>query len=254
MNKRYFHPIVLLVFWFFSLESNAQVNIKDSVVFTPMIQISYSYQIAAGDLMNRFGNNSNIGLSFLIKNKNNWIYGIDGSFIFGNEIKENQILKNISTNDGYIITSNGQFADVKLFERGYTAQVRGGRLFPVLSPNPNSGIFCTLGVGFLQHKIRIENTGNTAPQLSVEYKKGYDRLSNGIAFSEFLGYTFLSNNRRVNFYFGLELYQALTKNRRTYNYDLMEKVDVTKQDFLNGFRIGWVIPLYEKLPNEYYYR
>ena len=58
----------------------------------------------------------------------------------------------------------------------------------------------------------------------------------------------------MNFYFGFELYQAFTKNRRTYNYDLMEKVDVKRQDFLNGFRIGWVIPLYEKLPNEYYYR
>ena len=254
MKKLVVYPFICLVFFASVFDALAQKNSKDSVVFIPMIQISYSYQLPGADLAKRFGDNSNIGLSFLIKNKNNWIYGLEGDFIFGTEIKENQVLKNISTKDGNLISANGQLAELEMFERGYLTQIKGGRLFSLLAPNKNSGFYFTLGLGMLQHKIRIENTGNTAPQIASDYKKGYDRLTNGVAISESFGYSFFSNNRRVNFYMGFDFYQAFTKNRRSFNYDSMAKDDSRRKDILNGFRIGWVIPLYEKLPNEFYYR
>lgn len=234
-------------------KSFSQVSVKDSAIFAPLINISYAYQIPSGDMAKRFGANSNIGMSFMIKTKSNWLLGADCSFLFGDLIKEDSILNGISTKEGDIITQNGQVAIVRLYERGYSTQIKAGKLFPVLGPNKNSGLFFTVGAGFLQHKIRIDNVGNTVLNLSDEYKRGYDRLTYGFAASEFIGYTFLGNKRRVNFFAGIEFYQAWTKNRRTYNYDTMQKDDSLKRDYLTGFRVGWIVPLYKKVPKEFYY-
>lgn len=49
------------------------------------------------------------------------------------------------------------------------------------------------GGGFLQHKIRIENRENVAPQILGDYAKGYDYLRNGPAGYLYVGYVFHAN-------------------------------------------------------------
>ncbi len=83
-------------------------------------------------------------------------------------------------------------------------------------------------------------------------KKGYDRLSNGIGFTQSVGYLFLSNNRIANFFAGIEMNEAFTKNRRDFNYDQMKKDNQLRTDLLFGIRIGWILPLYKKAPKEFY--
>ena len=231
----------------------SQVSVKDSSVFIPLVKMSYAIQLPEGDLAKRFGLNSAVNVAMIFKTKKNLMYGIEGSFIFGNQIREDGILDSISTSDGQIINSNGQFATVRQFERGFIVMAKFGKLFPVLGSNPNSGIFCVGGIGFLQHKVRIDDLGNTSPQLSKEYKKGYDRMTNGIAVTEFIGYQYLSNKRMVNFFFGFEFYQAFTKSRRSWDYDLMRADTQNRFDLLYGFRAGWILPLYKKAPDEFYY-
>ena len=109
------------------------------------------------------------------------------------------------------------------------------------------------GIGFLQHKKRIEVTGNVVPELTRDYRKGYDRLSNGPAITQFIGYHYLSNRRLINFFGGFEAIAALTKNRRGYNYDTMEYDNKQRFDLLYGIRFGWIIPLYKKKPKEFYF-
>lgn len=232
------------------LSTNAQVNIKDSTVFAPLISASYSYQWPGGDLVNRFGSNSNIGAAFMIKTKSNWIFGIDGNFIFGNNVKEDGILDSISTENGWIMDENGNDARIGFFERGFLVSLKFGRLFSLFGLNKNSGVVIISSAGLLQHKIRIEGD---APQLQDVYKKGYDRLTNGLALSEFIGYLYLGNKRALNFYAGFEFTQAWTQNRRSYNFDTMEKDETKRIDVLSGFKIGWIIPLYKRVPDEYYY-
>ena len=232
------------------LSTNAQVNIKDSTVFAPLISASYSYQWPGGDLVNRFGSNSSIGAAFMIKTKSNWIFGIDGNFIFGNNVKEDGILDSISTEKGRIIDENGNDADIGFFERGFLTSLKFGRLFSLLGPNKNSGVVIIGSVGLLQHKIRIEGD---APPIKGDYKKGYDRLTNGLALSEFIGYLYLGNKHVLNFYAGFEFTQAWTQNRRSYNFDTMEKDEAKRIDVLSGIRVGWMIPLNKRVPDEYYY-
>lgn len=220
-----------------------------------MVCSSYSLQIPEGDMAERFGVNSSIGIQFLLKTKKNWIMGLSGDFMFGNTVHENGILDSIKTSDGFLISMKGKLVDSRFLERGFNGFVKAGKLFPVWGPNKNSGVVAIFGVGFLQHKIRIElidEDADQVPQLSEEIKKGYDRLSRGIALNQSVGYIFLSNNRIANFYAGIDITEAFTKNIRGFNYDLMKKDDAQRTDVLIGFRVGWILPLYKRAPKEFY--
>ena len=243
---------LLSFFLIFTFSVSAQVSIKDSAIATPIIGVSYAYHLPAGDMAQRFGNSSSIQMNVEYKTRKQWMFGVNGSYFFGKAIKEKSIFDSILTSDGYIINRNGEFADVRLYERGFTLSATGGRMFAFKKPNPNSGIVATIGIGFIQHKIRIETIGNNVPQLSTEYKKGYDRLTNGILLSENLGYLYLSNNRLMNFYIGLECLQGFTQSRRSYDYDLMKQDTKKRLDILYGGKIAWILPLYKKAPQDFY--
>ncbi|MCX6291309.1 MAG: hypothetical protein NT126_06045 [Bacteroidetes bacterium] len=245
--------LVGLVAAFMVRDASAQFSVRDSSVSFVMLGGTFAYQIPGGDMAKRFGNNFNVGGTFQWKTKKNWIFGIDGEFLFSERVKETNILDKISTSQGYIIGEDGFYADILLYERGLMFSAKAGKIFPVIGPNPNSGLVVTLGAGLLQHKIRIEDKRNSAPQLSDEYKKGYDRLTNGLSVTEFLGYVNFSNRRMVNFMGGFEFTQAFTKNRRDFNFDTMEKDTKSRLDLLFGFRFAWLIPIYKRVPRQYYY-
>lgn len=152
----------------------AQVSVKDSSISFPAFYISSSVQLPGADLADRFGINSTIGGGAFYKTQSNWIVDAQYSFMFGNQIEEKDLLANISTSTGAIIGSDGRFADVRLFERGFHVSLTVGKLFPLNKPNPNSGIVLKIGPAFIQHRIKIDPVGGTVPQLSEEYRKGYD--------------------------------------------------------------------------------
>ncbi len=248
---------ILILFIFTSLnisKTNAQVSIKDSSIFTTMISAHYAFQIPAGDMAERFGNNSAIGGSFQIKTKSNWVFGLNYSYLFGDKIKnEEEIFQDIATEQGFIIDGNGMYADVFMYERGFFASASFGKIIPVFNSNPNSGLFFQGSIGILQHKIRIENSYNTTPQITDDYVKGYDKLSNGLGVSEFIGYWHMSSNRIFSFYLGFEFTQAWTESRRDYDFNQMKKDDTKRFDALNGFKVGWIIPFYSRSAKKIYY-
>jgi len=161
---------------------------------------------------------------------------------------------NLKTNNGNIINNAGNFTSYSLQERGYFISGRFGKLFPVFNPNPNSGIVIMGSLGYFQHKIRIEVTDNNAPQLIDDYNKGYDRLAGGFCISEFIGYMYLSNSRLLNFFIGLEFNQAWTKPKRDVNFDTMKPDEITNRfDILSGIKVGWVVPVFKRVPEKYYF-
>lgn len=228
-----------------------QVSIKDSSIYTPMIAVSYGYYLPAGDMVKRFGNSSALQLNIDFKTRFNWVLGVNGSYFFGKDIKES-LFDSIKTPGGNIISEDGEFADVRLYERGFTVSGSIGRLITFKRPNPNSGIRIDIGFGFMQHKIRIETIGNKVPQLSKEYKKGYDKQSNGFLLTESIGYQYLSNNRLANIYIGIDFMQGFTKSRRSYDYDMMKRDTRQRVDILFGGRLAWILPLYKKAPADFY--
>ncbi len=227
----------------------------DSAITIPIFSASFMTQFTGGDMAKRYGTNTNIGGSFMLKLKSNFIFEFNANYIFGSNLKGDatHLFDSIETANGEIINEYGEFAKLRTFERGFFVGARLGKVFPICKKNPNSGILFMLGGGFLQHKIRIENDGNNVPQILGDYKKGYDKLCYGFSSTEFIGYMFFSKSQLMNFYAGIELYQGFTKSGRSYDYALMKKDTQKRLDLLTSIKVGWVIPIYRRVPDEFYY-
>jgi hypothetical protein len=234
--------------------SKAQVNVKDTALSVSMFYPTYGFSMPGGDMAQRFGFSHQIGAGYMYKNKSGWSFSLEGNFIFRDGVRnQGSILSGITTADGHIIDEGGLFANVILMERGFSLWAKVGKLFPVAGLNPNSGILVQLGGGMLQHKIKIEDPNNSAPQLKGDYKKGYDHLCNGPAISQFIGFHYMGNSRKINFFAGLEFVQAYTLSRRSYYFNEMKRPDEKRIDLLNSLKIGWYLPLYKKTRQKFYY-
>ena len=243
----------LLILAFMADHGFSQVSIKDSSINVPMIYATYAYQLPGGDLAKRFGGNSSIGGGFMFKSKSNWMFASEGNYLFGGTVKDGEVLlKNIVTSEGFVLNSNGYYAEIGFAERGFNILGKFGKLFPVISPNPNSGPLVMIGGGFIQDKIRIHDGDNTAPQVQGDYKKGYDRLNNGWLVSGTLGYLFLSDSRLINLFVGVEVMQTWTTYRRDRNFDTGKKDNSKLSSQFYGIKVKWIIPLYKRKPKDFY--
>jgi hypothetical protein len=211
------------------------------------LDINYGYATPGGDLKDRFGNSFDVGLGFDLLTNNNWIIGLGGGIIFGNKVKDKEdVLANFRTPEGQIIGGNASWAAFSLKERGFHTEARFGKLVPLLSDNKRSGLRLVLGLGFLQHKIRLQDDPQSQVAQTIgDYSKGYDRLTNGLMLSQFIGYQHLSKNKLINFYGGFESTQGFTQNRRDYDFLTRQASDKSDRlDLLFGFKIGWILPFY----------
>lgn len=222
----------------------AQAIQEDTTVRIISLAVSGGIDTPGGDLKDRFGINNSIGGGFIYKTMSNWIFMAEGDYLFGRDVKiTDRLFDNIATEDGYIIDEGGIYTDIAVLQAGLTANVSAGKLFPVFGPNRNSGVVVMAGAGYMFHKIRIEQNENSAPQISGDYGKGYDRLSEGINTSQFIGYQYYGNNNITNFYVGIELHQGWTSPSRAYNFDEMRRPRENRFDTLYGLKVGWIVPL-----------
>lgn len=248
---KYFYTFIIIVN--ITTNSFCQLSEIDSInKIIPYFSFTGGYQLPEGDLLKRYGNNGTAGGNFMLKFRHDILVGVEGNFIFGSKVKENDLFKNISTPDGSIIDGNGIYAETHLFERGFYFAANVGKVFRVLKKYPCSGIMIMASGGFLMHKIRIENPDNTAAQLSGDYKLGYDRMTNGFAAGGFVGYYHLGETRLINYFAGFEYIAAFTKSQR-YDFDLMGIDNTSRIDIFYGIKVGWMIPLYKRKRQEFYY-
>jgi len=241
---------VFILFMIIAQLAYSQEN--DSVIATPMVGIHFGGDLPLADLAQRYGPNLNAGLNFMYKTKKNYLFGIEGNYMFGKNIEED-VLKQLKNEDGFLVDNSGLPADVRLSERIVTVNLHVGKIFNVLSANPNSGLMINGGAGYIQHRVHFLDAQQQIAALNGEIRNGYDRLSNGICTYQFIGYLFLSNNRLMNFYTGIECYQGFTKSVRKWNYDTGLPDTKSRFDMLVGLRFGWVLPLYSRAPKQYFY-
>ncbi len=209
-----------------------------------LMNFSYGGQLPGGDMADRFGKNFLAGAGADYYTKDNWILGLKGDFMFGKDV-ETDVLANLRGDAGFVYADDGGISDIKLRERGIHLSAHIGRVFSFSETNKRSGLRVTIGGGFLQHKIRIQEE----PQVFVssiykDYKKGYDRLTNGATITEFIGYQFIANNRLINFSIGAEFVQGFTQGRRSFNFDTRSPGLDKRLDLLYGFRLTWTLPLF----------
>lgn len=227
-------------------------QIDSAGIFAPLVSIHLGGQVPGGDLSQRFGADLNMGGSFMIKTKKNWLLGIESNYFFGRNVKED-VLSQLKSENGEVTDNRGYPADIRITERGFGIHLTGGKIFKFLAANPNSGLMVTAGAGYLQHKIKLYDGQQEVASIRAPLSYGLDRLSSGLSLTQFVGYMYLSDNRFLNLYFGVEFYEAFTKSVRKLNYDTGLPDTKARLDMLYGLRFGWILPLYKKKPNEYYY-
>lgn len=246
--------IILVAILFAHSSLNAQAEPKtDTSESIPFIRFQYSYLFPSGDFESTYGNSNAVGGAFGYKMANNWQFEVEGNFMFDADIKRRDLLSDITNERGDITDSDGELIKLIYDLRGFSIFASVGKVFPISKGNVNSGILTQVGVGFIQHRIFIDWRDGEVFQLNDEMLKGYDRLHNGIALKQFIGYEFFGRKNLANFYLGFEFQQGFTKNRREYNYDTRSFDKDQKFDFLYGFRIGWSIPFKRRRSEEFYY-
>jgi hypothetical protein len=242
---------LLLIFLSLSI-SFLKAQLNDSIIGAPLIGVHFGGDLPMGDLSSRFGPNLNAGINFTYKTSKNYLIGIDGNYMFGRNIKED-VLAPLKTDKNFIIDNSGYPADIRVSQRILNVQIQFGKIFPFLSANPNSGLMVKAGAGYMMHQIHFVDIQKQISAVGGDMARGYDRMTHGPAFSQFVGYIYLSDNRITNFYFGFEAYQGLTRSVRKLNYDTGMPDTKLRFDALAGLRFGWILPLYSRAPKQYFY-
>lgn len=218
-------------------------NVKDSIVFAPMIMPTGGFHFPLGDVQETYKFTYHVGGQFLIKNRKNWLYGFSGEFMFGENVGIPGFVQNIYP----VYGQSGSNPGVSLGMRGFNFMAQGGKIVPLgKKPNRNSGLMFMFGAGFVQHQVLIQFRGDNVPQVQDDYVKGYDRMHNGFAMSQFIGYIYMGNNRSLNFFGGFEFIEGFTRNRRIYNYDTQSMDIRDKYDIFIGLKVGYIFPFYRK--------
>ncbi len=211
---------------------------------------SYAGTFPQADMKFRYGYNSNVTGQYWYKNDKNFMIGGSATFLFGNILNEPALFDSISTSQGFVLNEEGRYSEIRLFERGYSVMAGVAKIFTVSKYNRNSGFFVQIDGGYLQHKIRIETIGNSTPQLSKEYRKGYDRLTSGFALHQTIGFLYLDNRSLINVFGGLDITEGFTQGRRRYQYDTQMPYLNKRLDVLVGFRVGILLPIYNSAVNK----
>ena len=248
--------ILFLISFIFAQSLWAQSEEKSLIDEDPvfLFGLDYGFNLPGGDFAENYGLNLELGskLSYMLKN-NNLHFGIKASYIFGDTVKQD-VIENLRDANGFVIGVNGTYAQVKLRQRGYEVGAFVSKIFPLSKKNFRSGIRIDLGVNYLRHWIRLQDDFNTIAQFNDPYDKGYDRLTSGWAINEFIGYHYMSKNRKLNFYGGFDLVQGFTTGKREYDYATKSQWLDKRLDLLYGFKVGLILPIFmEARPDEIFY-
>lgn len=212
-----------------------------------LIDFSYGVHLPLADMAENFEFNFSLGGKIQYIMSNNLAIGIVGDYQFAEQIKTD-VVANLREPNGFLIDRTGQLTEVQMGQRGFFLGGSISYLIPVLKNYKRSGIEVRFEAGYQQHWVQIDILGSEVFGLSGDYVKGYDRMTTGFAMRQYIGYRHLDKNRLLNFYAGVDLMEAFTRNRRGFNYDQMMPDTKDRLDLLLGFRVGITLPIYIYTP------
>jgi hypothetical protein len=223
---------------------------KDGKSTAVLAHFTLGGHLPAGDLSDRFGLNGSLGAGTEFITAHNWIYGLEGAFIFGSKIKEDP-LSILRTPEGDIIGNDRAIATTRYQERGMYLGAEVGKI--ITFSEKRAGIRISLGGGWAQHRIQIFDDTRTVVQIKGDYKKGYDRLCGGPALQQFIGWQHLGYGQDMSWLFGVEFNQAFTHTLRDWDFTEMRKLEGKRLDLRFGVRLAWTLPFYTGYAEDIYY-
>ena len=203
----------------------------------------YGIQFPAGDLSDRFG--SNFAATFSLDYYNQKLkgyFGLETQIQFGDNVKED-VLAPFRLSSGAILDTNGSIGQIFLRRRGFYLGAFINKTLVSGRKNPASGLTYGLGVGILEHSVRIQDDQENVGQVAGDLSKGYDRLTRGPAVKQAITYQHLGKNRNVNYSIGLTGFAAFTDSVRSINFDTGLSAKGSRVDLLISIDAKWYIPL-----------
>lgn len=241
----------LIVVFFLSALSFTFSQEQEKAIF---FNIKYGVQLPGGDLSDRFGTFFNAGINpELYLGRNHLFFGLGFNFLFGQEVKEDP-LQVIRDSQGEIIGRDQSYAIIDPRMRGLTFGGHVGKLFPIGSAsNHTMGLRVSAGAGVMIHRISFKDENETANQIRGRYGDGYNRKTVGAYLNQFVGFQFLSEDRRIIFRAGFTFHQGFTESVRAVDFDTKQTDNRRRTDLMNGFEVGWVLPIFLSQPGTIYY-
>lgn len=240
MNYKYYIAcFIVLSLSFTSFSQKRDSTLKNITLFSANLGIGYD--IPGGDLKNRFGQSLNFSAGFEYMKNSNMSYGVDFTYIYGDNVKED-VLAPYRTERGYVIGLTGYGADIFLRERGGYLGLNAGKWF---HGKKSHGMKLVLGAGYMYHQIRMLDDSRTVILADDPYKKGYDRLTKGFALKQELVYQFHSSHKAMHFNIGFNITEGFTKQVREINFDTGTADTNSRLDLLYGLKVMWQLPLYK---------
>lgn len=207
-----------------------------------IMKVGVGANAGIADLGKRFPVFATMPAELYFKTPKNLTFGIAYSPLLGNRVKIDSLYGGIVGPSQLIFDKNGFPGLIRYYMRGFTLQATAGKIFPLNEKWVHSGIEFRMGAGIMQHYIKARFDAGSIPQISDEYKAGYDRLTNGLCISETVNFHYL-NTETVSFFAGISLGQAFTKNRRSWDYSTMKKDETLRKDLYLGLQAGVLIPV-----------
>lgn len=218
-----------------------------------LVGVNGTFDMPGADMAKRFGPGYRVGVSGHFKSQKGWLFGGKLDFLNGSDIREDSMFAGVANSEKSFINQDGQRLFVERFKRGFMLGFEVGRLITLKPTVPDAGILVMTGVGFMQHRILIKDKSESILALQGDYRKGYDRLVNGLYVEQYLGYLYMSNSGLVNFHIGLDVVAGFTQGRRDFLYDVRRPGDDKRLDLMFGVRGGWILPIFKRKSEDYFF-
>ena len=219
----------------------------------PFVHFDGGISLMGGDMAGISNYNLVVGGGFGLKSKKNFLYDIDFSYSFSDEVKEPwKLIPNIVTKNGLILDNGGTNAAISYSLRSYSFMAKFGKILLPTKRNKDAGFFGMLGVGYLGSFYRIKEQKNAVPQIYKDYGKLYDKHRGGIALSQSIGFIHFGEQNLSNFIIQFEVKENFSKSLRDFDMILNEKDTKSYMDIYCGLKVSWMFPFKKKV-KEYYY-
>lgn len=205
---------------------------------------TYGFDMPGGDLSDRYGSNFHAAMSFDIWNpKLKGFWGVEGELHFGDNVKED-VLATVKTLEGAVLGTDGGVSEIFLRRRGSYLGIHANRNILSFGSEKATGLNVGLGLGIMQHNIRIQDDTNNAGQFKNDYLKGYDRNTRGPALRQSIGIQSVgSSNTNINYAIALTITEGFTRDVRSVNFDTGIVNDGSRLDLLIALEATWYLPL-----------
>ncbi len=229
----------------------AQTNPIGNPIKLHLVEIEAGLNQPTKDLAQRFGYFTSVGPKYTYKTKTNWNISLASSYLFGNQIKNEDPISLLRSSSSDLINEGGTLSKVNIFLNGFQFNLGFGKTLPLFGPNKNSGLHLETSLGYMTYNYRFKVNDGSIQMLTGEYKKGFDKLTGGVLWGNSVSYLHLSNNSRVNYKIGIFYNIGFNKSQRSYFYNDNKSGNVNRNDQFIGLKLSWILPLYKRSENDF---